>query len=103
MLSLFPMLAQVFAPFDVWGLTSHAHLWLLAKDDFRSPWLVCITAIPGEGYKIQYKTQDTGMQNAPVEGIAPDEATACRLILSAMKRTGGWPEQEISLQISKLS
>jgi hypothetical protein len=103
MLSLFPMLAEAFGPLDVWGLTSLHHLWLLAKDDYRSPWLVCITAIPDKGYKIEYKTSGSGLQNALVEGIAPDEATACRLILSAMKRSGGWPEQEISFQISKLS
>jgi hypothetical protein len=102
MLSLFPMLAEAFGPLDVWGLTSLYHLWLLARDDFRSPWLVCITAIPDQGYKIQYKTPGSRLQDTVVEGIAPDGATACRLILSAMKRSGGWPEQEIFLQISKL-
>ena len=52
MLSLLPRLAEVCAPFHVWGLTSLAHLWLLVADDWRSPWLVCIIAVPNEGYRI---------------------------------------------------
>jgi hypothetical protein len=92
MLSLLPMLTEVCVPFNVWGLTSLAHLWLLAADDWRSPWLVCVTAIPSEGYRIQYKTVegDASRSEARVEGVAPDETTACRLILSAMRRSRGW-------------
>jgi hypothetical protein len=92
MLSLLPMLSQACAPFDVWGLTSMHHLWLLAADDWRSSWLVCVTALPAEGYRIQYRMPqaDAPWPNAFIQGIAPDEATACRRILIAMKRSGGW-------------
>jgi hypothetical protein len=92
MLALLPMLTEACAAFNVWGLTSLAHLWLLAADDFRSPWLVCVTAFPGQGYRIRYRmTQaDAPWPEAFAEGIAPDEADACRLILIAMKRSGGW-------------
>jgi hypothetical protein len=84
MLSLFPMpmLTEVCVPFNVWGSTSLAHLWLLAADDC-SPWLVCITAIPSEGHRIQYKTVEAEepRPEASVEGVASDEATAWRIIL----------------------
>lgn len=92
MLSLLPMLTEYCVPFNVWGLTSLAHLWLLAAHDWRSPWLVCITAIPSEGYRIQYMTVegDAPRPETRVEGVASDETTACRLILSAMRRSGGW-------------
>jgi hypothetical protein len=92
MLSLLPRLAEICAPFHVWGLTSLYHLWLLAADDGRSPWLVCITATPSEGYRIEYRTvgADAPWPKATVEGVASDEATACRLVLSAMSHSGGW-------------
>jgi hypothetical protein len=93
MLALLPRLAEACAPFHVWGLTSLAHLWLLAADDWRSPWLVCITALPTEGYRIQYRTAVVADASSPkdiTEGVGSDEATACRLILSAMSHSGGW-------------
>jgi len=94
MLSLFPMpmLTEVCVPFNVWGSTSLAHLWLLAADDCCSPWLVWITAIPSEGHRIQYKTVEAEepRPEASAEGVASDEVTAWRLILSAMRRSGGW-------------
>jgi hypothetical protein len=91
MLSLLPRLAEVCAPFHVWHLTSLALLWLLAADDWRSPWLVCITAMP-EGYRIHYLTMDAEAPwpEATVEGVASDEPTACRLVLSAMIHSCGW-------------
>jgi len=98
MLSLLPILGELCGPFDVWGLTSHAHLWLLASDDWRSPWLVCITAIPNEGYRIQYRAADTDAPwpEATGEDVASDEATACRLVLRAMGHSGGWPDLKTS-------
>jgi len=92
MLSLLPMLSDICADFNVWGLTSLNHLWLLPSDDWKSPWLVQVTAYPGQGYEVRYKmtATDAPWAEAFVEGKAPDEASACRLILIAMKRSGGW-------------
>lgn len=92
MLSLLPMLTETCADINVWGLTSHAHLWLLASDNWTTPWLVSVTAFSGVGYRVQYRmpAADAPWPEALVEGTAPDEAAACRLILIAMKRSGGW-------------
>ena len=92
MLVLLPMLAEVCAPFEVWGLTSHESLWLLAADDPSSAWLVSVTALPGQGYYIHYRMAeiDAPWSHALVQGRAPDEADACRLVLIAMKRSRGW-------------
>lgn len=91
MLSLLPLLSEVCVPFDVWGLTSLHHLWLLAVDDWRAPWLVCITALSSGGYRIQYRVVGAASSLKDiVEGVGSDEPTACRLILSAMRHSGGW-------------
>jgi len=44
------------------------------------------------GYEIRYKMIAAGAPSpdAFVEGKAPDEAEACKLILIAMKNSGGW-------------
>jgi len=92
MLSLLPMLSDVCADFDVWGLTSMCDLWLLPSDDPFAPWLVQVSAQPGLGYQVRYKMTATeaSRPDAFVEGMAQDEAAACRLILAAMKNSGGW-------------
>jgi hypothetical protein len=92
MLSLLPLLSDICVAFNVWGLTSHAHLWLLPSDDPSAPWLVAVMAFPGQGYQIRYKMTeaDAPWPEAFVEGTAPDEAAACGLILTAIKRSGGW-------------
>jgi len=53
-----------------------------------------VLTFPGQGYQIRYQMKETDAPwpEAFVEGIAADEAAACRLILIAMKRSGGWPE-----------
>jgi hypothetical protein len=98
MLELLPMLAEVCAPFGVWGLTSHYNLWLLAADEPSAAWLVSISAFPGLGYRIQYRmaAADAPWPEALVEGMAVDEADACRLVLIAMKRSGGWGRGTLS-------
>jgi hypothetical protein len=92
MLSLLPMLSEVCADFDVWGLTSMCDLWLLPSDDPFAPWLVQVSAQPGLGYQVRYKMTATeaSRPDAFVEGLAPDEAAACGLILVAIKNSGGW-------------
>jgi hypothetical protein len=91
MLRLLPTLAEFCKPFQVWGLTSHYDLWLLAEDDWRSPWLVYISASAGE-YRIRYRMAevDAPWPDAYAEGTVSDELTACQRVLIGMKRSGGW-------------
>ena len=92
MMSFLPMLSDVCANFEVWGLTSMYDLWLLPSDGPFVPWLVQVSAQPGLGYQVRYKMTATEAPwpDAFVEGMAKDEAAACRLILIAMKRSEGW-------------
>ena len=92
MLDLLPMLTEFCKPLEVWGLTSLSHLWLLPSDA-PSQWLVSITSF-AVGYRIQYRMTDAEApwRDAFVEGHAIDAAEACRLILIAIKRSGGWVE-----------
>ena len=92
MLSLLPLLDDLCRTQHAWGLTSLAHLWLLSEDAWTSRWHVCITACPGEGYRIRYRMPETRAPwpDAVVDGQARDEAHACQLIAIAMRESGGW-------------
>jgi len=92
MLVLLPMLSEVCAGQGVWGLTSLAHLWLLAVDDWTSPWLVSVTALPGEGFRVRYRMPEAEAPwpDSVVEGQARDEGQACQLVAIGMGRSGGW-------------
>ena len=92
MLRLLPMLREACGNRAVWGLTSLTHLWLLAVDDWRSRWLVRITAFPGNGFRVSFRMPDADAPwpDAMVDGEARDERHACELTLIAMRESGGW-------------
>lgn len=92
MLPLLKMLSDECADYQLWGLTSHTDLWLVATQEQFSPWLVQIMADPCGGYRVRYKMKasDAPWPDAFVDAKASDEAAACRLILLAMKNSGGW-------------
>ena len=91
MLRLLPGLSELCKPFEVWGLTSHYDLWLLAEDDWRSPWMVCIQAFSDE-YRIRYRIpeSDAPWPDAYAEGSVSSELIACERVLIAMRRSGAW-------------
>lgn len=92
MLLLLPGLSEVCAAHEVWGLTSHYGLWLLAADDYTSPWLVFVIAYPGTNYKVRYRMTEADQHwpDALVVGSRMEMAEALRMIRVAMKRSGGW-------------
>ena len=92
MLSLLPLLSELCEPYQVWGLTSLCHLWLLAEDDWRSSWLVRISAFPNGEYRISYRTPQSHDPDpdALADHMASDRFIACQYILSGMKHSGGW-------------
>lgn len=92
MLELLPPLAARLAGLEIWGLTSHAELWLLPRNDYRAPWLVGIAGV-FDGYRIRYRLPagEAPWPNAHVEGIATDVDGALAMIAIAIDRCGGWP------------
>ena len=92
MLRLLPLLSDVCAPREVWSLTSHAQLCLLAADDWESPWYVQIDAVPWGGFEVRYllPPAEAPWPRATVLGYAFDETQACEMIRTAMQRAGGW-------------
>jgi hypothetical protein len=74
----------------IWGLTSHYSLWLLARDDYRSPWLVEVFALPAEGYRIQYRIPESAApwSDAFVQGMAKTKEQTLEYILVALDRAG---------------
>ena len=92
MLELLPLLGDLCADVEAWGLTSHSRLWLLAADSSQAPWLVSIQPFPGQGFQISYRMPATEAPwaDAFVEGFATDEADAIRMVRIAMERSKGW-------------
>jgi hypothetical protein len=92
MLRLLPALGHALEHVDVWGLTSHERLCLLARDDYTSPWFVIVRAVPPDGFQIRYlmPEKETPWPDAYVEGTAPTVAQACDFVVTAIKRSGGW-------------
>lgn len=76
---------------QVWGLTSHYQLWLLACDDWRSPWLVSVIGNASE-FSVEYRmpSDEAPWADALVRGSAPDLRRALDLVAVAMERSGGW-------------
>ena len=76
----------------VWGLTSHYHLCLLAKDTYQSPWYVKAFALDDKNYSIDYLMPAVlaPWSSARVSGEARSEDEAVAMIITAMERSGGW-------------
>lgn len=91
MLRLLPGLEELCAQHQVWGLTSHHNLCLLAADDWRSPWLVIVIPQP-TSYEVRYPMTETDgpRPGAMVSGSTEDVSGALEMIRIAMVRSGGW-------------
>ena len=89
MLAILPGLETLCAGLSVWGMTSHARLFLSPADN-RSASPVLITPLVSEGYMVQYRLVDSGGLSPPFQERAfattPDEAL--RLIAVAIDRSG---------------
>ena len=92
MLQLLPELEKVFAFQDAWGLTSHYHLWLLAADDYTSPWLVSVIALDSTHWHVGYRLPEVAQPwpDAIVTGEATSMSAAIEMIKIGMSRSGGW-------------
>ena len=90
MLALLPGLEALCEGLSVWGMTSHADLWLLPGKTEEAPRLVRICPI-GEGYGVGYRPQGREPTQFLEESDCTTPEEALDLIAVAMERTGGWP------------
>lgn len=91
MLSLLSRLEEALAGRPVWGLTSHAHLWLLNQDDSYSTGWVSISPPWPEAYQVTVGYWQASPRRW-VERLARSEEEAVRMTLAAMRHSGGWPD-----------
>ena len=77
---------------QVFGLTSHARLILLAEDDFTSPWFIIIAALDKRNYFVEYLMPESiaPWLGARVRGEGRSEDEAIQMIKTAMERCEGW-------------
>ena len=90
-LQLLPTLREICEPFEVWGLTSHYTLWLLAADDWQTPWLVSV-CYDVDQYEVNYLMPE---RTAPfpmafVRGFRKSVPETAELIRVAIKQCGAW-------------
>ena len=92
MLNLIEALRKLPNEKTVWALTSLSSLWFLAENNYQSLWLVNIIASDFEFYHIKYRMLDSQAPwpEAWVLGQAKSESEAVKMILIAMKNSGGW-------------
>jgi hypothetical protein len=92
MLVLLPLLDQALHMHDVWGLTSHTSLVLLAVDDEKSPWYVTIEAEYWGGFTVRYQLPGpiAPWPNAQVQGFVTTAERAVDLVRIAMLESKGW-------------
>ena len=94
MLVLLRELRESTAPHEVWGLTSHYHLCLLAENRCDTPWYVQVIGYEGR-YQIEYLVPqvEAPWPEARVRGDASSARAAVAMILTALVRSGGWRSQ----------
>lgn len=79
---------------QVYGLTSHHRLCLLAVDSYQSPWFVIISALNNRNYFVEYRMPDdvAPWPHAYVRGEARSEDDAVAMVVTAMEKSEGWSE-----------
>jgi hypothetical protein len=87
MLALLARLRMLDDPRQVWGLTSHYRLCLLARNTYQSPWYVIIIAISETLFAIEQFVGDHQDYERVQVGSLDAAVTA---ILRAMDQSCGW-------------
>jgi len=93
MLDLIRRLKALPDAYEVYGLTSHARLGLLAGDSYKSPAFVIVSALNHRSFVIEYLMPPSSApwRGAYVHGRAQSEDEAVRMIEIAMEHSEGWP------------
>ena len=94
MLELIPLLEEALSERNVWALTSHKSIVLLAKDDYTSPGFVTIIPKPAPDapYEIHFvaSATESPWPDAIVMGNAATKERAVEMVLTAIARSDGW-------------
>lgn len=77
---------------QLYGLTSHHRLCLLAQDTSRSPWFVIVSTLDSRNYYVEYLMPGriAPWPHAYVKGEAQSEDGAVQMIVTAIERSEGW-------------
>ena len=95
MLSLLAHLRALPDGRNVWGLTSHYRLCLLAEDSYETPWFVTVVALNERNYFVEYLMPErvAPWPHAYVRGEARSEDEAVQMILTGMEKSEGWSDK----------
>ena len=95
MLSLLSRLRALPDDRQVWGLTSHHWLCLLATDSWETPWFVKVLALSDRNYRIEYLMPErvAPWPKAYVAGEPRSEDEAVQMIQTAMEKSEGWSQR----------
>jgi hypothetical protein len=93
MLALIDALREVPSPLRAYGMTHMHQLGLRAEDDERAPELVMLMASSMYGIFIEYllPEDEAPWPYAWVKGDTQSVDEAKEMVLTAMRRSGGWP------------
>jgi hypothetical protein len=96
MLDLLARLQALPSDQQVYGLTSHYRLCLLAQDTYTSPWFVIISALDKRNYFVEYlmPADAAPWPQAYVRGEARTEEDAVQMIVTAMEKSQGWSHKQ---------
>jgi hypothetical protein len=92
MLNLLARLRALPGEREVWGLTSHYRLCLLAENSSATPWFVILAALDMQNFYIEYLMPErvAPWPNAYVRGEARSIDDAVRMIVTATEKSEGW-------------
>lgn len=91
-LDLLPRLRALQNQYQVFGLTSHLRLCLLAQDTHQSPWYVIISALDKRNFSVEYllPSHACPWPRAYVRGETGSEDEAVQMIEIAIQNSEGW-------------
>ena len=102
MLEFIDLINQIFNETEIWGLTSLNHLKLLAKDSWKSDWLISVTSIGNYEYYFEYliPEEQRPWEYATVKGTAKSLDEAKKYLLISMSNCKGWTTSEELLRLT---
>lgn len=94
MLSVIEMINKTFSVTEIYGLTSHAHLLLMATDNSKAEYFVAIIANEDDEFHLEYSVPKFPQRwRNPILKVATKSLNEFnQAIIVAMSKSNGWPE-----------